>query len=319
MGLVPQFWGHETPKTPQQKNWHETWTSNLWKGKSFEPNLHDFEIHVSFWGCINDHPLFPSHRRGCWSPGTTKNTQTIKLSTPKRGSRGEDKEWQFLWLQWLCRWSELELWHLRCFWWRWWRRGNWCRLRPGVEKFRVWVPGREEMRKKKVPCCAFFVWVRFVGQEDLHTVSLVETQSCWVSLLSKTFDMLFICSNDLQKLNRSGFSLRFIYDRLFFLHQETPNKTPTKTKNHHRSIPQHTKPTGQQPKRAEASPQHTKPAQQQPKTTKNIPAVYQSTKHQTGKLKLNPSKKDPSTKQPKKYIYHTPKSESAVCFSKVLV
>ena len=170
MGSVPQFWDHETPKTPPQKNWHETWTSNLWKGKSFEPNLHDFEIHVSVWGVYQWSSAL-SHTDGDVDHLAQK-TQTIKHTAGVHVAKIRNDNF--------CDCSDCA------------DEVNWncdtCGAFDGDdgeeatdvgsvrgEKVRVRVPGREEMRKKKVPCCAFFVWVVFVGQEDLHTVSLVET------------------------------------------------------------------------------------------------------------------------------------------------
>ena len=55
--------------------------------------------------------------------------------------------------------------------------------------------------------CVFLFWVGFVGQEDLHTVSLAETQSCWVSLLSKTFVMRYLFVPMISK-NSTGLAFR---------------------------------------------------------------------------------------------------------------
>lgn len=190
MGLVPQFLAHETPKTPK-KNWHETWTSNLWKGKSFKPNLHDLEIHVIFWGC-NDHPLISHTNRGFWSH---KKTQTIKHTftgfTGFTFTAGKLRNDNF------CDCSDCA------------DEVNWncdtCGALDGDDGEEATDVGSEfgcqegkRCGKRKTLVVCFFVWGVFAGQEDLNTLSLVETQFCWISLLSKS-SKLFICSSDLQK------------------------------------------------------------------------------------------------------------------------
>ena len=173
-GISPAIFGSWNSENSQKKLTWNRFTSNLWKGKSFfHQTLHDLEIHVIFWGCFMI-IRWKSHT----FPGDLGHTKRHKpLSTHENGvhgvhvHRGEAKEWQFLWLQWLCRWSELELWHLRCFGWRWWRRGNWCRLR-------VRVPGREEMRKTKDPCCVFFCLRSFCWTGRFEHII-----TCWNTIL----------------------------------------------------------------------------------------------------------------------------------------